>query len=102
MAPAFAHAPLDLSAPSLDISTRRRAMLIYTSGTTGKPKGVVSTHSMIEAQVHSMVGPWAWSPNDHILNVLPLHHGTFHHNGQHVHTYLNDFHWIILHYVMHL
>jgi malonyl-CoA/methylmalonyl-CoA synthetase len=74
VAPASAHAPLDVSAPSLDISTMRRAMLIYTSGTTGKPKGVVSTHSMIEAQVNSMVGPWAWTSDDHILNILPLHH----------------------------
>ncbi|KAG9285407.1 hypothetical protein G9A89_010882 [Geosiphon pyriformis] len=52
----------------------RRAMIIYTSGTTGKPKGVVSTHSNIEAQVKSLVDRWRWSSNDKILHVLPLHH----------------------------
>jgi malonyl-CoA/methylmalonyl-CoA synthetase len=49
-------------------------MIIYTSGTTGKPKGVVSTHAMIEAQIRTMIEPWGWSSSDHILNVLPLHH----------------------------
>lgn len=53
------------------------AMIIYTSGTTGKPKGVVTTHANIEAQVVSMIEPWGWSSNDHILHTLPLHHVHF-------------------------
>ena len=57
-----------------DVSADRRAMILYTSGTTGKPKGVVTTHRNIEAQITTLVDAWRWSENDHILNVLPLHH----------------------------
>ena len=56
------------------ISFDRRGMIIYTSGTTGKPKGVVSTHQNIEAQIKSLVTSWEWTKEDHILNILPLHH----------------------------
>ncbi len=56
------------------ISEERRAMIIYTSGTTSKPKGVVSTHLGIKAQINSMTEAWEWVPEDSILNVLPLHH----------------------------
>ncbi|NND31597.1 MAG: AMP-binding protein, partial [Saprospiraceae bacterium] len=57
-----------------DIESGRRAMILYTSGTTGKPKGVVTTHDNIEAQIKSLVAAWQWQKNDHILNVLPMHH----------------------------
>src|SRR5690606_20418222 len=43
-------------------------------GTTGEPKGVVSTHANIEAQIISLVDAWEWTKEDHILNVLPMHH----------------------------
>ncbi len=56
------------------INVDRRAMIIYTSGTTGSPKGVVSTHKNIETQITSLTNLWEWSENDHILNVLPMHH----------------------------
>lgn len=52
----------------------QRAMILYTSGTTGNPKGVVTTHKNIEAQITSLTTSWEWDKNDHILNVLPLHH----------------------------
>ena len=52
----------------------RPAMIIYTSGTTGGPKGVVTTHDNIEAQVASLVEAWEWREDDRILLVLPLHH----------------------------
>jgi malonyl-CoA/methylmalonyl-CoA synthetase len=58
--------------PGVDLN--RRAMILYTSGTASKPKGVVTTHENIEAQVKSLVSAWEWSPQDHILNVLPLNH----------------------------
>ena len=58
--------------PSL--SPDRRALMIYTSGTTGLPKGVVTTHANVEAQVGSLVTAWEWRADDHVLLVLPLHH----------------------------
>ena len=58
--------------PRLDMA--RRAMILYTSGTTSKPKGAVSTHRNIEAQVTSLISAWGWTGDDHILLVLPLHH----------------------------
>jgi malonyl-CoA/methylmalonyl-CoA synthetase len=56
------------------VGAERRAMIVYTSGTTGRPKGVVSTHAMIGAQVSSLVDAWGWQPSDHLLLVLPMHH----------------------------
>ncbi|XP_063468641.1 malonate--CoA ligase ACSF3, mitochondrial isoform X7 [Symphalangus syndactylus] len=50
------------------------AMIIYTSGTTGRPKGVLSTHQNIRAVVTGLVHKWAWTKDDVILHVLPLHH----------------------------
>src|SRR5688500_1156912 len=56
------------------LGSNRRAMIIYTSGTTGRPKGAVSTHQNIGAQISSLVEAWRWSPSDHLLLALPLHH----------------------------
>ncbi|MFC1730348.1 acyl-CoA synthetase [candidate division KSB1 bacterium] len=57
-----------------EIAPDKRALILYTSGTTDKPKGVVSTHSNIEAQVQSLITAWKWTKDDYILNVLPMHH----------------------------
>ena len=56
------------------IDVEREAMILYTSGTTSKPKGVVTTHKNIEAQVSTLVKAWGWTSADHTLCVLPLHH----------------------------
>jgi malonyl-CoA/methylmalonyl-CoA synthetase len=52
----------------------RAAMMLYTSGTTGRPKGVVTTHANVSAQITTLVDAWGWSDQDRILHVLPLHH----------------------------
>lgn len=57
-----------------EISGERRAMILYTSGTTSRPKGVVTTHANISAQIGTLAEAWEWSPNDRILLCLPLHH----------------------------
>jgi len=66
----FGAAPAKLPA----VDPARRAMILYTSGTTSRPKGVVTTHGTIAAQIRSLVEAWAWTADDWILHVLPLHH----------------------------
>ncbi len=56
------------------LKSSRRAMILYTSGTTNLPKGVVTTHANLEAQVATLVTAWAWTSADHTLCILPLHH----------------------------
>ncbi|MEK7953632.1 acyl-CoA synthetase [Luteolibacter soli] len=63
-------APCDLP----EIDPQRRAMILYTSGTTNKPKGVVSTHANLQAQIETLVEAWAWRADDRIPLFLPLHH----------------------------
>lgn len=56
------------------IAPERRAMMVFTSGTTNKPKGVVTTHANIAAQITTLLDAWAWSEDDAIPLFLPLHH----------------------------
>ncbi|KAL8846264.1 MAG: hypothetical protein Q9221_008637 [Calogaya cf. arnoldii] len=49
-------------------------LMLYTSGTTSRPKGVVLPGSVITAQSRSLQQAWNYTPNDHLLHVLPLHH----------------------------
>ena len=56
------------------LTSSRRAIILYTSGTTSRPKGVVSTHAMIEAQITSLIEAWRWETDDRIPLFLPLHH----------------------------
>jgi len=56
------------------VSPERRALMLFTSGTTSKPKGVVSTHNTVKAQITTLVKSWEWSHDDVIPLFLPLHH----------------------------
>ncbi|KAL2165329.1 hypothetical protein VTH06DRAFT_626 [Thermothelomyces fergusii] len=49
-------------------------MMLYTSGTTNRPKGVLLPQSVMTAQARSLLQAWEYSPSDHLLHVLPLHH----------------------------
>src|SRR5690606_33428361 len=62
------------SPPLPEVAPDRAALMLYTSGTTSRPKGVVTTHANIAAQVASLVQAWEWAASDRILNFLPLHH----------------------------
>ena len=62
------------SSVAQDFSPAKRAMIVYTSGTTGRPKGVVTTHANLTAQIESLITAWEWTAADRTLLVLPLHH----------------------------
>jgi malonyl-CoA/methylmalonyl-CoA synthetase len=66
--------PAELKDINVGVGSERRAMILYTSGTTSRPKGVVTTHAMIAAQIMSLVEAWEWSADDSIVLGLPLHH----------------------------
>ena len=57
-----------------ELTPDRRAMHLYTSGTTSKPKGVVTTHANIQAQIEALIEAWEWQADDRIPLFLPLHH----------------------------
>jgi malonyl-CoA/methylmalonyl-CoA synthetase len=58
--------------PSIELD--RKAMILYTSGTTNLPKGVVTTHKNIAAQISTLIDAWQWTRSDHTICILPLHH----------------------------
>ncbi len=57
-----------------DVAVERRAMILFTSGTTNRPKGVVTTHANISAQISTLVEAWEWHAGERTLLCLPLHH----------------------------
>ncbi|MBP1887962.1 class I adenylate-forming enzyme family protein [Sinorhizobium mexicanum] len=61
--------PLPVPHGGIDVDL---AMLIYTSGSTGRPKGVMMTHRNIDAASESITTYLRNTPDDVILNVLPL------------------------------
>lgn len=72
---AVASVPLEgSSGPESALDPDRRALMVYTSGTTGRPKGVVTTHGNVRAQLDTLIAAWEWTQADQILLALPLHH----------------------------
>lgn len=63
-----------LASDGASVSPDAPAMLVYTSGTTGAPKGVVTRHSALEAQISDQLAAWGWRSDDRAVNCLPLHH----------------------------
>ena len=64
----------DSVSPLPVLSPTRRAMIVFTSGTTSKPKGAVTTHGNIAAQIETLITAWEWQEDDVIPLFLPLHH----------------------------
>lgn len=64
--------PVTSDLPDLNLS--RGALILYTSGTTSVPKGVLTTHANLEAQISTLIAAWQWTSDDHTLCLLPLHH----------------------------
>jgi len=58
----------------VDIVPDDPCFMLYSSGTTGHPKGVVYTHRTEAAGLLALQRCWRMTPDDRILNVLPLHH----------------------------
>ncbi|MCC5977981.1 MAG: acyl--CoA ligase [Salinarimonas sp.] len=58
--------------PHPDLADSDLAMLIYTSGSTGRPKGVMMAHGNIDAASASITTYLRNTPDDIILNVLPI------------------------------
>jgi long-chain acyl-CoA synthetase len=59
-------------ATMVDLADSDLAMLIYTSGSTGQPKGVMMAHENIDAASASITTYLRNTPDDIILNVLPI------------------------------
>lgn len=50
------------------------AMIMYTSGTTGSPKGAVIPRRALIAQLDGLAEAWQWTPDDVLVQGLPLFH----------------------------
>ena len=74
LCPAAAAGGAAEAAPLPDVAEARPALILYTSGTTSRPKGVVTTHRCLRAQIESLVEAWRWRADDRIPLFLPLHH----------------------------
>ena len=50
------------------------ALMVYTSGTTGRPKGAMTTHGNLTANLDALDEAWGWQNDDVICHVLPIFH----------------------------
>ncbi|MGQ0794351.1 MAG: AMP-dependent synthetase/ligase [Deltaproteobacteria bacterium] len=61
-------------APRERVSPSDLAEILFTSGTTGDPKGVMLTHGNIMSNVGDIYQLIAFTPDDKMFSVLPIHH----------------------------
>ena len=61
--------------PATDTIDLDLAALLYTSGSTGEPKGVMLTHANISSAIDSIATYLRLTPDDVLMNVLPLSFG---------------------------
>jgi malonyl-CoA/methylmalonyl-CoA synthetase len=66
-------APESLPRPDRPLG-RTPALVMYTSGTTGPPKGVILSHTAIDANLAALAEIWSWSERDRLVHALPLYH----------------------------
>lgn len=59
--------------PSLN-TDNQNAYILYTSGTTSSPKGVVISHTNLNAHLTTLSKYFGYTSSDKILNLLPYHH----------------------------
>jgi acyl-CoA synthetase (AMP-forming)/AMP-acid ligase II len=74
-----------------NVHDAKGGLMLYTSGTTNRPvcyfvleavwciliivqKGVFLPLSALQAQAQSLIEAWRYTPQDHLLHLLPLHH----------------------------
>jgi len=67
-------APADPLTQPADLAPDDLAVIGYTSGTTGKSKGAMLTHGNFVSNSAAVTNAWGWTPDDHLLLVLPLFH----------------------------
>ncbi len=58
----------------LPVTTEDPAVVLFTSGSEGKPKGVVLPHRALLANIAQIRAVIDFSPDDKILNALPIFH----------------------------
>ena len=58
----------------VDIEVEDNCFILYSSGTTGQPKGVIHTHQNVAKSLLALQKCWEFTPEDILLNVLPLFH----------------------------
>lgn len=69
--------PVNTAGKTVDVEADDPAWIFYTSGTTGKPKGATLSHrNLIASAVNCLADVFAFQPDDRVLHVAPLSHGS--------------------------
>ncbi len=62
----------EIAEPTIDRNAG--CLMLYSSGTTGRPKGVLHSHANLASSVRAIQTCWRFTPDDVLVNVLPLFH----------------------------